>query len=149
LIVIEQCTRGQSNNEVWLEQRKGRLTASILHEVSNTITKTTPLVAKVFGKSQSIDHVPAIQYGHANEPVKRTAFGFTLCREESKLEISASETDLWSSLLESYFILESKVKSTVSIHLHNNLMLYQYMGDKSRSFSCTYKKRGRRSELKI
>jgi hypothetical protein len=58
-IVIEQCTRGQSNNEVWLEQRKGRLTASILHEVSNKmedivmhkITKTTPLVAKVFGKS--------------------------------------------------------------------------------------------------
>ena len=34
-IVIEQCTRGQSNNEVWLEQRKGRLAASILHEVSN------------------------------------------------------------------------------------------------------------------
>jgi hypothetical protein len=33
------------------------------------------------------------------KPVKRTAFGFTLCREEYKLEISASETDIWSSLL--------------------------------------------------
>jgi hypothetical protein len=49
------------------------------------------------------------------KPVARTAFGFTLCREEYKLEISASETDLWSSLLESYFILKSKVKSSVSI----------------------------------
>jgi hypothetical protein len=54
-IVIEQFTRGQSNNEAWLEQRKGRLTASILHEESNKM--------------------------------------------EYKLEISASETDLWSSLL--------------------------------------------------
>jgi hypothetical protein len=49
------------------------------------------------------------------KPVTRTAFGFTLCREEYKLEISASETDLWSSLLESYFSLKSKVKSTASI----------------------------------
>ena len=56
-IVIEQCTRGQSNNEAWLEQRKGRLSASILHEVSNKmedivkhqITKTTPLVDNVLG----------------------------------------------------------------------------------------------------
>ena len=36
-IVIEQCTRGQSNNEVWVKQRKGRLTALILHEVSNNM----------------------------------------------------------------------------------------------------------------
>jgi hypothetical protein len=41
--------------------------------------------------------------------VTRTAFGFTLCREESNLEISASETDVWSSLLGSYFSLKSKV----------------------------------------
>jgi hypothetical protein len=47
--------------------------------------------------------------------VKRTAFGFTLCREEYKLEISASETDVWSSLLGSYFSLKSTFKSTASI----------------------------------
>ena len=81
-IVIEQCTRGQSNNEVWVEQRKGRLTASILHEVSNKmedivknkITKTTPLGATVLGESQSIDHVPAIKYGRANENTARNLF---------------------------------------------------------------------------
>jgi hypothetical protein len=49
------------------------------------------------------------------KPVTRTAFGFTSCREEHKLEISASETYLWSSLLGSYFSLKSKVKSTASI----------------------------------
>ena len=49
------------------------------------------------------------------KPVKRTAFGSTLCREEYKLEISASETDLWSSLLGSYFSLKSKFTSTASI----------------------------------
>jgi hypothetical protein len=45
------------------------------------------------------------------KPVKRTAFGFTLCRDEYKFEISASETDLWSSLLGSYFSLKSKFTS--------------------------------------
>jgi hypothetical protein len=49
------------------------------------------------------------------KPVRRTVFGFTLCGEEYKLEISASETDLWSSLLGSYFSLKSKFKSTASI----------------------------------
>jgi hypothetical protein len=42
--------------------------------VKHKITKTTPLVAKVFGKSQSIDHVPAIKYGRANENTARTLF---------------------------------------------------------------------------
>jgi hypothetical protein len=41
---------------------------------NNKITKTTPLVAKVLGKSQSIDHVPAIKYGHANENTARNLF---------------------------------------------------------------------------
>jgi hypothetical protein len=49
------------------------------------------------------------------KPIKRTAFGLTLCRAEYKLEISASGTDLWSSLLGSYFSLKSKVISTASI----------------------------------
>jgi hypothetical protein len=49
------------------------------------------------------------------KPVKRTAFGFTLCRDEYKLDISAYETDVWSSLLGSYFSLKSKLKSTASI----------------------------------
>ena len=42
--------------------------------VKHKITKTTPLVAKVFGKSQSIDHIPAIKYGCANENTARTLF---------------------------------------------------------------------------
>ena len=62
--------------------RKGRMTASILQEASNKmediakhkITKPTSLVAKVLGKSQSIDHVPAITYGRANENTARNLF---------------------------------------------------------------------------
>ena len=42
--------------------------------VKHKIRKTTTLVAKVFGKSQSIDHVPAIKYGRANENTARTLF---------------------------------------------------------------------------
>lgn len=81
-ILIEKKTQGQSSNNFWLEQRKGRLTASILHEVSkkmneivkNKITKTTPLVAKVLGKTSNIDHVPAIKYGRAHENTARNLF---------------------------------------------------------------------------
>ena len=32
------------------------------------------MVAKVLGKSQSIDHVPAIKYGRANENTARNLF---------------------------------------------------------------------------
>ena len=44
---------------------------------NNKITKTTPLVAKALGKSQIIDHVPAIKYGRANGNTARNLF-FTL-----------------------------------------------------------------------
>ena len=61
---------------------KGRVTASILQEASNKmediakhkITKPTSLVTKGLGKSQSIDHVPAIKYGRANENTAKTCF---------------------------------------------------------------------------
>ncbi|XP_071177650.1 uncharacterized protein [Mytilus edulis] len=42
--------------------------------VKNKITKTTPLVAKVLGKTSNIDHVPAIKYGRAHENTARKVF---------------------------------------------------------------------------
>ena len=42
--------------------------------VKHKITKPTSLVAKVLGKSQSIDHVPAIKYGRGNENTARNLF---------------------------------------------------------------------------
>ncbi|CAC5387149.1 unnamed protein product [Mytilus coruscus] len=42
--------------------------------VKNKITKTTPLVAKVLGKTSNIDHVPAIKYGRAHENTARNLF---------------------------------------------------------------------------
>ena len=42
--------------------------------VKHKITKTTPFIAKGLCKSQSIDHVPAIKYGRANENTARTLF---------------------------------------------------------------------------
>jgi hypothetical protein len=63
------------------------------------------------------------------KPVKRTVVGFTLCGEEYKLEIS--ETDLWSSLLVSYFSLKSTFKSTASILAHEKLT-YRELDDISK-----------------
>jgi hypothetical protein len=62
------------------------------------------------------------------KPVRRTAFGFTLCREVYKLEISASETDLLSSLLGSYFSLKSRFKSTASSVAPENQIYMELKG---------------------
>jgi hypothetical protein len=91
----------------WSPVRSNISIKLILSESPSSLKKS-PASTTDFGQLVLVD----LDVG---KPVTRTAFGFTLCREESKLEISASETDLWSSLLGSYFSLKSKVKFTASI----------------------------------
>ena len=77
---IELSTRGQQSNELWQDQRTGRITASNFHQVS---TKThslmsssrkrsnkpqyTPLVAKLLFKPEDISHLPPISWGVTHE----------------------------------------------------------------------------------
>ena len=78
---IEKITRGQ-NNDAWFNQRKGRITASIFHEVESKmdglfnkkIRKSTPLISKILGASNNLENIPAIKYGRENEPVARQLF---------------------------------------------------------------------------
>ena len=70
--MVERLTRNQSKCKMWLEHRKGRLTASKHHEFYtkiNTISrvrnkiypKTTPLVKQVIYKDDNLDKVAAVQ----------------------------------------------------------------------------------------
>ena len=69
---IEQIIRAQSESSDWVEQRKGRITASNYHDVYtevNThlagrkkVVKTKPLLNKVMNH-QSLDNIPAIKWG--------------------------------------------------------------------------------------
>jgi hypothetical protein len=87
---------------------RSKLSIKLILSESPSSLKKSPASTTDFGQLVLVD----LDVG---KPVTRTVFGFTLCREEYKLEISASETDLWSSLLGSYFSLKSKVKYTASI----------------------------------
>jgi hypothetical protein len=87
---------------------RSKLSITLILTQSPSSLKHSPATTIDFGQRVLVD----LDVG---KPVKRTAFGFTLCREEYKLDISASETDVWSSLLGSYFSLKSKLKSTASI----------------------------------
>jgi hypothetical protein len=78
---------------------RSKLSIKLILSESQSSLKNSPASTTDFGQLVLVD----LDVG---KPVKRTAVGFTLCREEYKLEISASETDLWSSLLGSYFSLK-------------------------------------------
>ena len=100
---------------------RSKLSIKLILSESPSSLKDSPPSTTDFGQLVLVD----LDVG---KPVKRTAFGFTLCREESKLEISASETDVWSSPLGSYFSLKSKVKSTASIVAHEKQIYRELKG---------------------
>jgi hypothetical protein len=87
---------------------RSKLSRQLILSESPFFLRNCPVSTTDFGQLILVD----LDVG---KPVKRTAFGFTLCREEHNLEISASETDVWFSLLGSYFSLKSKLKYTASI----------------------------------
>ncbi|VDI60598.1 Hypothetical predicted protein [Mytilus galloprovincialis] len=93
--LIEITTRGQSSNAQWMEQRKGRITASIIHEVGYKMSeivkkknvKTSPLVAKVCGKYKSIGHLESIKYGKNNEVTARNLFSILESQNHRNLKV--------------------------------------------------------------
>ncbi|XP_053373009.1 uncharacterized protein LOC128546478 [Mercenaria mercenaria] len=75
---IELCTRQQRDSDMWMEQRKGRLTASKHHAVKSKMNiigksagahpvKVTPLVAEIFGHGRDISFVPSVRHGQNSE----------------------------------------------------------------------------------
>ena len=82
---IEIDTRGQAQSTAWKDVRKGRLTASIHHDVFtkvNTISrctsaikpKTTPMVSNILNGSADLASIPAVKWGTKNEAKAVKAF---------------------------------------------------------------------------
>ena len=75
---IEQLTRGQSGNKLWLRAREGRLTASKHHEIYTKVNslsrsrgpikpRTTPLVASLINRTNDLSNLPAVKWGMQHE----------------------------------------------------------------------------------
>ena len=81
---IEEASRGQSESEVWIKQRKGRITASMCHMICTKVKyivrnpskkqKTSPLVSQIVYGVQSLDHIEAVKWGRDHEKDAREDF---------------------------------------------------------------------------
>ena len=76
--LIEKKTRGQAENDLWMNLRKGRLTGSNHHDIYTKMhsiikctgaikPKTTPLIQKIIYRDNDISHIPAINWGRQHE----------------------------------------------------------------------------------
>ena len=82
---LEKATRDQSRSYTWIQQRRGRITASNFHEVYTKVktllrqrgkevkTKVTPLLAKLM-EPKDLSNIPAIKWGSLHERDAGKAF---------------------------------------------------------------------------
>ena len=84
ITLLEENTRGQSENEIWKTQRMGRITASSMHRVMTKVkslesdstsaaVSTESLVNSITGCNNCLQ-VPALLYGQQMEPEAREAY---------------------------------------------------------------------------
>ena len=74
---MKKSTHERANNSAWKELRKGRITASVCHDVYTKVIniakktkpfpKTTPLVAKLVNREEDLSKLPAITWDIENE----------------------------------------------------------------------------------
>lgn len=105
--MLEEHTRGQSNNTSWKSHRTGRITASIIHRVNTKVhtlqrnqdstTTVIPLVKQLISESSSENmYIPAIQYGKKMEDEACNAYIKELHRLNHK-DIDVSSCGLFVS----------------------------------------------------
>jgi len=66
--LIERMTRGQSNNNAWRELRSIKLTASNFKSAATRTSEPDKLLKNIMYLSNTRKPVPALEYGHLNEP---------------------------------------------------------------------------------
>ena len=81
---IEEITRGQSENPLWYDYRKGIISVSKVHEVKTKIKKIKKgtsdsvnmfgLIQKVSGNQSTSPDIPALKYGRNMEPEAANRF---------------------------------------------------------------------------
>ena len=93
---IERATIAQHNSVQWRDQRNGRITASLFHDVyvRKESTDPEPLVKQIMGYELSdLSHVPAIKWGVQNECVARQRYTDLMSAEHKGF--ACSLTGLW------------------------------------------------------
>ena len=60
---VEESTRLQSQSLVWFEQRAGRITSSVAHDVLHMEAPAKSLIKKICSDTPSKLNVPAINWG--------------------------------------------------------------------------------------
>ena len=98
LKVIERKTKGQADNDFWINLRKGRLTASKDHDICTKMhssikctgaikPKTTPIVQKIMHLDNDISHMPAVKWGRDHESLGVKAFFIKEERNHDDLKV--------------------------------------------------------------
>ena len=93
---IRNATIDQHNCAAWTEQRQGRLTASVFHDVlvRKSSTSPVPLVMKIMGyEKNDLSHVPAIKWGVQNENFARDQYANLMSAEHDSF--TCNLTGLW------------------------------------------------------
>ena len=72
---VEQATRSQRENDIWYQQRQGRLTASSFHNILTMKKQTNPkvLIDRLL-RIEDLSHIPSIKWGIDKEDVARQAY---------------------------------------------------------------------------
>ena len=94
--VIKEATVAQNNCAAWTEQRKGRLTASLFHDVfvRKPTTDPVPLLKKIMGYEQNdLSYIPSIRWGIQNENTAREKYATLLSTEHENF--TCNLTGLW------------------------------------------------------
>ena len=99
---IEARTRGQSDNTLWFDTRKGRITASIFHDVLVRKDSTPPdnLVKRILGNNNENVTTNAIEWGRKHESIARKRYKtYMRLHHKQKLLIRESGLHLCNSCI--------------------------------------------------
>lgn len=114
---VEETTRLQSNSLVWYEQRAGRITSSVVHQVLHT-NHTHPsqsLIRRICSDTPSKLNVPAIKWGREHESVARQEYLGGLVKG-GHADATVRETGLFICQTEPYLAASPDGLVTCSCH---------------------------------
>ena len=93
---LEEETREQSESAAWINHRKGRITASIAHQVLSKVRRgeihdrNNSLVNSILGLNPPDPNLPALKYGRQTEPEAVQAYVTFMKRKHHNFRVSKS-----------------------------------------------------------
>ena len=87
---VEESTRLQAHSLVWFEQRAGRITSSVVHDVLHTRMEAPAksVIKKICSDTPSQLNVPAINWGRDKESVARDDYLHYMSSRHQDMEVT-------------------------------------------------------------